>query len=503
MSIKKNCLLIAVILCLISTLFSCSNLIVKLENSRKQYIYTVKHFQQNLTDDEYTEVTEDEETLSGKAGELTKAQPKEDKGFTAKEITQQIIARDGSTVVGVYYDRNIITYTFYSEEGVFPDGETISVVSGRYGATVNPDAPKANHQSYLFDNWGEEFQSYFDASNKSFYAKYKYNFYETPVKLPEGTDGKSGVDWTYVYFGVWPQTIKAESIEVNENESITMGGNIYYLGSDKEYYVKCLENGRNNNVNHKYSDGTRVLMKNRNSYKYFKVEPLKWRVVTPNYNNTYKSLLLAESVLTSNVPYYGSLNERRLNNKVIYSNNYKYSNIRAYLNGIENQFVTDGGVSNEYTIDWTGVGFLQTAFTVSAQEKILETEVDNSLESTFAYSNKPGNNSYICDNTFDKIFCLSLREVTTPDCGFFDNSPTSRNKMRQRYPTDYAKANYNSIGNDEQESQWFLRSPRKDSYEYAYMVHMLGEASNQVTGAGFYVTSSDRGVVPALVVALP
>ena len=429
--------------CVLLAFVSCSGLIGKLENATNFSSYTVKHFQQNLDDDDYTEVSEDAQILKGKNGSLTNATPNEYKGFTPKEITQKKIIADGSTVIEVYYDRNIITYSFYSgEEGTFSDGETIKVVNGRYGATVDTDIPIANHQMYLFDNWDDSSYSCFEDTNKSFYAKYKYNFYEEPVKLPEGTDGKSGVDWTYVYFGVWPQTIKAESVEVDEYQQITIGANTYYLGSDKNYYVKCVENGRMIGANYKYSDGTRVSPRSQNSIKYFKVEPLKWRVVTTNYNDTNKTLLLAESVLTSNIPYYGSLGDRRLNNKTIFPNNYKYSNIRAYLNGIENQFVTDGGTRNEYTNDWTGKGFLQTAFTLSAQEKIVDTLVDNSQDSVTSYLSEPTNNRYICENTLDKIFCLSVYEVTAPDCGFYENSPTNSSKMRQRYPTDYAKANF-------------------------------------------------------------
>ena len=83
--------------------------------------------------------------------------------------------------------------------------------------------------------------------------------------------------------------------------------------------------------------------------------------------------------------------------------------------------------------------------------------------------------------------------------------------MRQRYPTDYAKANYaysylysdNDNATNKSESQWFLRSPRNDNKEYAFMVHMLGEAGGSYPrDNGFYVKDTDRGVVPALVVSV-
>ena len=120
-----------------------------------------------------------------------------------------------------------------------------------------------------------------------------------------------------------------------------------------------------------------------NSEKYFKVEPIVWRAVTESFDhdadgNGDKTLLVAEHVLTANVPYYGTDTERSLGGKTIHASNYKYSNIRAYLNGMPNQFVTDGGTATSYDIDWSGNGFIDSAFTSSAQALVATTTVDNS-----------------------------------------------------------------------------------------------------------------------------
>ena len=108
-----------------------------------------------------------------------------------------------------------------------------------------------------------------------------------------------------------------------------MGSMTYYLGSDSNYYAKCWENASDDGYT--YSDGTAVAQRSANSTKYFKVEPIKWRVLNPNADTN--KILLAESILTANIPYYGSTSNRTLNETTIYANNYKYSNIRAYLNG--------------------------------------------------------------------------------------------------------------------------------------------------------------------------
>ncbi len=98
--------------CVLLAFVSCSGLIGKLENATNFSSYAVKHFQQNLDDDDYTEVSEDAQILKGKNGSLTNATPNEYKGFTPKEITQKKIIADGSTVIEVYYDRNICTVSF-------------------------------------------------------------------------------------------------------------------------------------------------------------------------------------------------------------------------------------------------------------------------------------------------------------------------------------------------------------------------------------------------------
>lgn len=73
-------------------------------NSKTEY--TVIHWQENADDDNYT--LEESVRETGTTGTETKAQAKNYEGFTAQEITQKTIAGDGSTIVNVYYKRNIL-----------------------------------------------------------------------------------------------------------------------------------------------------------------------------------------------------------------------------------------------------------------------------------------------------------------------------------------------------------------------------------------------------------
>ena len=133
-----------------------------------------------------------------------------------------------------------------------------------------------------------------------------------------GADGSAGTSGTYVCFGDWPKTIKADGVSVNESKSVQVGANTYYKGSDGAWYAKQQEKA--NGSNYKYSDNTAVAQNSANSFKYFKVEPIKCRVVTTDYNGSGKKLLLAENIL---------INCRYDDNK----NNYENSEIRGYLNG--------------------------------------------------------------------------------------------------------------------------------------------------------------------------
>ena len=72
--------------------------------------YTVIHWQENADDDEYT--LDDTETKNGTTGSETDAAAKSYTGFTADPITQKTIVGNGSTIVNVYYKRNVYEVKF-------------------------------------------------------------------------------------------------------------------------------------------------------------------------------------------------------------------------------------------------------------------------------------------------------------------------------------------------------------------------------------------------------
>ncbi|MBQ7597977.1 MAG: InlB B-repeat-containing protein [Clostridia bacterium] len=93
--------------------------------------YTVKHFQQNLENDEYTLV--DTDHLTALTGSSQTPALKTYEGFTAPQPEKVTIEADGSTVVEYRYTRNTHTVTLTKDSG-------ISAVTGagtyKFGATV-------------------------------------------------------------------------------------------------------------------------------------------------------------------------------------------------------------------------------------------------------------------------------------------------------------------------------------------------------------------------------
>ncbi|MEE3435146.1 MAG: DUF6273 domain-containing protein [Treponema sp.] len=268
--------------------------------------------------------------------------------------------------------------------------------------------------------------------------------------LPAGTGGSAGTAWTYVTFGTWPQTVKLNSVIVDESETNTAGSFIYYKGNDGNWYAKIQEKAYENNYT--YSEGSHVEQSSANSYKYFKVEPIKWRVLTADYNG--KKLLLADKILVSS-QFYDVKSERYINGKTVYANNYKESKIRAYLNGINYK---KNGLQNNCT-DFEDKGFFYTAFNLNEQNAIAETLIDNSARSTNLTGNPKafnlGINNYTCEDTVDKIFLLSVSEV----CDYWNSD--EHDLVRVLATTDFAKANgvVQGTAKDCLGGLWWLRSP--------------------------------------------
>ena len=321
----------------------------------------------------------------------------------------------------------------------------------------------------------------------------KPELYESPIDAETGLAATKSSK--YIYFGIFPKTVLPanSTLTVDETVSVKMGAATYYKGSNGEYYAKVKENASITGTRYKYSDGTQAKKSDAESYRYFKVEPIKWKVITDSYSG--KCLLLAEDILTANVPYYEGDTSRTIAGTTVYPNNYKYSTIRAYLNGKYESDDTQSKTAYE------NKGFLQTAFTAEAQNLIAVTTVDNSAASTTDSLDHSGLHlgeakDYACADTKDKIFLLSIKEATS--YGFPAYDRCGEGNARIRKTTDYAMANhavqYSTAGYG---GDWWLRSPLyNDSCDARDVI--------QDGNAGYYswVYDTSLGVVPALSISL-
>lgn len=191
--------------------------------------YTVIHFWENANDDGYS--YKESETKTGTTGGKTNAKAKSYTGFTAQTITQETIAGDGSTIVSVYYKRNVYKVTFYLDDPIYNCGkekhthwwpgcydwrgnldcgkeahthssacgkiETI-VIEAKHGANISDQWPTVNGSStWRTSKNGNTYQANIDTmplGGTNFYGPKTGNRYETAYYYVEVLPGEAGTD---------------------------------------------------------------------------------------------------------------------------------------------------------------------------------------------------------------------------------------------------------------------------------------------------------------------
>jgi len=123
--------------------------------ARNDINYTVKHWQQNIADDNYTEVTTDQETKQGTTATTTAATVKSYTGFTAQPFSQKTISGEGTTVVNIYYNRK--TYLIKWDVKLNGEQEAYKEETLRYGAMpsygADPTKEQSESQVFSFSGW--------------------------------------------------------------------------------------------------------------------------------------------------------------------------------------------------------------------------------------------------------------------------------------------------------------------------------------------------------------
>lgn len=364
-----------------------------------------------------------------------------------------------------------ITFTITNNSTVDDIQATVTVNQGTaVNATVSVTTPTTSPTVISRGDGSQQFVVTFHVENRNNPASITgFQIDIDLAKVPpvyERVDAEGNPDENgeYILFGYYPQSAKASSVTI---ESASPESNGYYKGSDGEYYAQA-------------EDGN-----------YYKVERLRWRILDDNYGDG--TALIVCDVIVDQVAYQSNYKWARAyyyatdeggtilidneaivgegvdSNHQVYANNYKHSELRAWLN-------------NEF----------YNSFSENEKSSIVQTVVDNSLASTGGNGGR-----YVCENTNDYVFALSHADIYNTEYGFTSGDGDPKKAFMV---TDYAEANgayvYSSGSYIGTGYSW-LRSPggNGDGGYYAFDVD-IGGCDNGSVG------SDDVGVVPALQIQL-
>ena len=183
--------------------------------------YTVIHWWENADDDGYS--FHESENKTGLTGTEANATAKSYEGFTAQPVTKKTIKGDGSTIVSVYYKRNVYEVRFYSysipgfgwwDPGT-PSEEYVELrITAKYGQDISKQWPTKNGSS----TW----------STKDNGSTYQANINTMPLGGAKFYGPQTGNYYCEALYYV--------EILPGENSSITVGGIKYRLDhTDKMY----------------------------------------------------------------------------------------------------------------------------------------------------------------------------------------------------------------------------------------------------------------------------
>lgn len=325
-------------------------------------------------------------------------------------------------------------------------------------------------------------------------------------------------DGDYIYFGHWPQTLERDEnvvAKLNEmagtpplprdnnanpynwesHEGATYMWQKIVIYNGTKYLGVQMNDYRANGIDALYDIITDNGYYTFNVY-WFKYEPIKWRILTTNENSAF---IMSDIALD----FFSMQPDRKDENRDglfasynnspgvpdgIYANNWEYSFIRSWLNET----------------------FYNEVFNDLQKEIIQTTHLDNSARSCnpdeypkyYGYGENAGKNKYAdqCKDTDDKIFLLSLRDVTTTAYGF-NKDVLAEDPARNLKASDFAKFHGVSMGNTQKDYvTWYTRSPSLAVGNQGYTTFVLYRDNKGVINSPNLV--AEGGVVPALWITL-
>ena len=325
-------------------------------------------------------------------------------------------------------------------------------------------------------------------------------------------------DGDYIYFGHWPQTLERDEnvvAKLNEmagtpplprdnnanpynwesHEGTTYMWQKIVIYNGTKYLGVQMNDYRASGIDALYDIITENGYYTFNVY-WFKYEPIKWRILTTSEKSAYIMSDIALDFFSMQPNRKSEIRDDLLasyNNSPgvpdgIYANNWEYSFIRSWLNET----------------------FYNEVFNDLQKEIIQTTHLDNSARSCnpneypkyYGYGENAGKNKYAdqCKDTDDKIFLLSLRDVTTTAYGF-NKDVKAEDPARNLQASDFAKFHGVSMGNTQKDYvTWYTRSPSLAVGNQGYTTFVLYRDNKGVINSPNLV--AEGGVVPALWITL-
>lgn len=324
-------------------------------------------------------------------------------------------------------------------------------------------------------------------------------------------------DGDYIYFGHWPQTLERDEnvvAKLNEmagtpplprdnanpynwesHEGTTYMWQKIVIYNGTKYLGVQMNDYRASGIDALYDTITDNGYYKLNVY-WFKYEPIKWRILTTNENSAFIMSDIALDFFSMQPDRKSEIRDDLLaayNNSTgvpdgTYANNWEYSFIRSWLNET----------------------FYNEVFNDLQKEIIQTTHLDNSARSCnpdeypkyYGYGENAGKNKYAdqCKDTDDKIFLLSLRDVTTTAYGF-NKDVLAEDPARNLQASDFAKFHGVSMGNTQKDYvTWYTRSPSLAVGNQGYTTFVLYRDNKGVINSPNLV--AEGGVVPALWITL-
>lgn len=324
-------------------------------------------------------------------------------------------------------------------------------------------------------------------------------------------------DGDYIYFGHWPQTCERDEnvvAKLNEiagtpplprdkenpynwesHEGTTYMWQKIVIYNGTKYLGVQMNEYRASGIDALYDDITDNGYYRLNVY-WFKYEPIKWRILTTSGNSAF---IMSDIALD----FFSMQPDRK-------------SEIRGDLLAAYNNSpgVPDGTYANnwEYSFirSWLNETFYNEVFNDLQKEIIKTTRLDNTARSCnpdeypkyYGYAENAGKNKYAdqCNDTDDKIFLLSLRDVTTTAYGF-NKDVLAEDPARNLQASDFAKFHGVSMGNTQKDYvTWYTRSPSLAVGNQGYTTFVLYRDNKGVINSPDLV--AEGGVVPALWITL-